>query len=65
MGNLSFKTNEQELESTFFHIWSNCLKLRGFAFITLEALNMDGKELSGRNIRVNMATEKKEGRRGR
>ena len=43
-------------------------RARGFAFITFEsqqaaqeALTMDGKELDGRAMRVNMATDKKEG----
>ena len=44
---------------------------RGFGFITFEepksaqeALSMDGKELGGRNIRVNIAQGKKESRGG-
>ena len=43
-------------------------RARGFAFITFEsqqaaqeALTMDGKELMERAMRVNMATDKKEG----
>ena len=46
-------------------------RARGFAFITFEsqqsaqeALSMDGKELSERAVRVNMATDKKEGSSG-
>lgn len=43
-------------------------RVRGFAFVTFEsqqaaekALALDGKELNGRPIRVNVAQEKKEG----
>ncbi len=43
-------------------------RARGFAFITFESqqaaqesLSMDGKELNERAMRVNMATDKKEG----
>ncbi len=44
---------------------------RGFAFITFaesddanNALSLDGKELNGRELRVNFATERSGGRRG-
>lgn len=47
-------------------------RVRGFAFVTFEnqqaaekALALDGKELNGRPIRVNVAQEKKEGSGGR
>lgn len=47
-------------------------RVRGFAFVTFEnqqsaekALALDGKELNGRAIRVNVAQEKKEGSGGR
>lgn len=46
-------------------------RVRGFAFVTFEtsqaaekALALDGKEINGRPIRVNVAQEKKEGGRG-
>lgn len=46
-------------------------RTRGFAFITFEtqqaaqeSLTMDGQKVGDRNIRVNMATEKKEQRGG-
>ncbi len=46
-------------------------RVRGFAFVTFEtqqaaekALALDGKDLNGRPIRVNVAQEKKEGGRG-
>lgn len=47
-------------------------RVRGFAFVTFEnqqsaekALALDGKELNGRPIRVNVAQEKKSGEGGR
>lgn len=47
-------------------------RVRGFAFVTFEnaqdaekALALDGKELNGRPIRVNVAQEKKAGEGGR
>ena len=78
VGNLSFKTDEQELQAVFGKFGEiteikiptdrESGRARGFAFITFEsqqaaqeALTMDGKELNERAIRVNMATDKKEG----
>jgi len=77
VGNLSFKVDENELQSHFEKFGEITIvkiptdrdtgRKRGFAFITFEnaeaaneALSMDGKELDGRAIRVNIAQGKKE-----
>jgi RNA recognition motif-containing protein len=81
VGNLSFSTTKEELESAFAQYGTvtevkiptdrDTGRVRGFAFVTFDsqqaaeaALAMDGTDLNGRPIRVNVAQEKKTGGTG-
>ena len=78
VGNLSFDTTKQDLESIFSEFGSvtdvhlpadrESGRPRGFAFVTMDskdAMNkaiadLDGKEIAGRNVKVNEAQAREE-----
>ncbi len=81
VGNLSYETNEQDLEDLFKKFGDiSSVKLikdretgrsKGFAFIDFAnpaqaqaAVKLDGEEVKGRTIKVNMAREKSSGSSG-